>query len=292
MTSEGNGREMWARRKAVGKPSEDQGDCCYKTVQEFYEVPFMARLFEDYVEVRAVVLVHLGWRFGEGPRVDVVAGLYRAKDRGKVESRAWMKPRRYGDALHARYDMQLSVLVDVVKGVEVVERSPHAAPLVVTQHIWLKKADGPLVALAQRLDASLTFFAEPRTVIEDRELAGTLDGSRDAAAVVAGVKLPYELIQGAAQVEHDLARNECPRGLNARELSQVEAVFKATAVLFGLRGPRLIWMPPTLDFVLDDRELRLCSGQLRGWAFDAPRHSLPSGRMALLSWRSPVMVNR
>jgi hypothetical protein len=40
---------MWARREAVAKPSEDQGDCCYKSVQEFYEIPFMARLFEDYV---------------------------------------------------------------------------------------------------------------------------------------------------------------------------------------------------------------------------------------------------
>src|ERR1700752_4308611 len=103
---------VWESAREAAKHRSDR---FYEIVEEQYKVPFVARLFKDYVEVRTSVLLHLRWRLGEGPSIDVTIGLQGAKVGIGPKTGVWRKPRRYGHALRGRYEMQLPVLVDVVK---------------------------------------------------------------------------------------------------------------------------------------------------------------------------------
>jgi hypothetical protein len=264
-------------REPTGEAAEDRRDRFYEMVEQKYEVPFVARLFKDYVEVHTFVLVHLRWRFGEGPSIDVTVGFQGAKLGVEPKADISRKPRPHGKALRARYEMQLPVLVDVVKGVQVAQSAPNVAPLVVPSYVWLQKADRTLLVRSKLLDPTLAFPLELGRAVEDRELARRLDGfGNGARAVVANVKLPDEVIQGGPQVEHDLPRDECPGGFDGGQLVQVEAVLKSAPVRFGPHGPCVVWGPPGPDFTLEHVELRLCSGPLSDWPFEAPRHALPS----------------
>lgn len=119
-------------------------------------------------------------------------------------------------------------------------------------------------------------MAELRSTIKDRELASFLNNGGNDSIELPNVELVDEVVKRGAQVEHDLSDNQCPLGLDAGQLAQVEAVFQSTPVFFAPHGPGFAWRPNGLDLMLEYSELTLCSGQLRDWPFEAPRHALRS----------------
>ncbi|TMK99027.1 MAG: hypothetical protein E6G34_05860 [Actinobacteria bacterium] len=178
--------------------------------------------------------------------------------------------------MRAHYDMELTVLVDVVQGIEHRQVGTHESPLVVPTLVWLEHADGPPLALAKLLDAAPTFIDEVGLGVEDRELTGELDLSGDRpATVVPDMKLPGEMVEGGAKVKKDLSHSQRPVGFNSGQLAQVEAVLKSAPVYLGPNGPCMAWRPELPDLTLKYSKLALCPRKLRDWPFEAPAH-MPS----------------
>jgi hypothetical protein len=80
------------------------------------------------------------------------------------------------------------------------------------------------------------------------------------------------MVEGGAEVEHNLAGHECPMGFDIGQLAQVEAVFKSAPVLFGPHGPAFMWRPQGFDLLLEYMQLSLCTSPLRDWPFKTPGH--------------------
>lgn len=138
-------------RESVDELSQRPCDGCLQFEHHRDQWLRVVPVLKGYCEERTQVLLHLGWRLGKGPRLDVTFGFHAAPVRQLVEADLGRKLVLQGGAMRARYEMELPMLVDVVQGVQVLESLPDEKPILPSV-VWLKKTDRLPLRLIERLN--------------------------------------------------------------------------------------------------------------------------------------------
>lgn len=256
------------RLEAVTKAIEDAPNAVRVGLKHGDQINGVVAVLQSYCQQRTAIVLHLGWQLGKGPRLDMRMGFHRTPGPFRLKSNLRRKVHGEGQYLRARYDMQLPVLVDVVKGVQIGEVPPDVRPFVAPSYVRLEMSERSPIALAQVRNATKVAVPTPGTRI-DRELCDSFDFGREGAAESADVQFVGEVVQRRAEVEHDLARHERPPRLDAGQIAEIEAVLQSAPVYFGPNGPRFAWRPDRKDLLLKRYQLKLASSQLGEWPFEA-----------------------
>lgn len=259
-------------REAVGEAAEDARHAGEQRLKESDESGVFSSVLKGYLEERTAVVWGVGWRLGEGPRLDVTMGFHRAPGRMRLPSGVGRNlPRLDGVVLRARYEMQLPVLIDVVEDVQPVEGISRHLPAVVPSYVWLKVADRSPLAPTEVPDPLVAPVLPFLRGVEDREHDRLFEVQlgRELAAISAEVEFVGEVVERGAQVEHDLPGPERPVGIDAGQLAHIEAVLKSAPVFFGPNGPSLTWRPDRFDLTLEFPELTVSAREFGEWPFEA-----------------------
>jgi len=196
-------------------------------------------LLKGYLQKRAGVRLDFWGRFGEGPGFHQRMFFYRSPGRLRLQTKRRTKFRERDDVLRGAYEMELPVLIDVVKSVEATEPIANAAPLIVPSYVWLEVMEGPQVSLTEALDSPDVVGVSARPSV-DRELSPSTGPARQFSPEAPDMQLIDQIVQRRSQVEEDLPSLECPVRLNAGQLIDIEAILKSRPVRLGPDGPELV----------------------------------------------------
>lgn len=257
--------------EAVLEALEDPVDAAEATSQESGQLDPFPPVLKNYLNGYAGVGLDIRGRFHEGPMINLGLRFHRAPGRIRFKTKRRVHFGERGAYQRGRYEMELPVLVDVVKGVEATEPIAGVKPLVVPSYVWLKVTESPLIASTEPSDSIEVPPEVVRSVI-DGELGDPLNSPGQAASKPPQMQLVGQVVQSGPQVEHDLSGPQHPIRLNAGQIAEIEAILAARPCRFGAHGPCFIGWEDPPDFLTETAQVSLCPGPLVERSFEAPGH--------------------
>lgn len=205
---------------------------------------------EQYLLEDAGMHIHIGGRLREGPSLDYCVLFQRhSMVRGSLKPVLRRKRLNGRHAYCLPYDMQGSMLVDVVQRADQRQATPHILEFVVPSYVRLQMLDGCLMATAQSPDAVPT-LPWPRRILTnwERTYFGHLVG--DMPSEPPNVQLKHEMIQSGPQIEETISNQERPSVVDLLEPADAKDILQPIAVSFnsdGLAEKRTSWTNFSLE---------------------------------------------